>query len=194
MSSRREGSGESSQKRSNPASRDQFTQQNIDRPRKRRELPEKTPRVSVETAEKIPRMDREDIRFGPNRSLHSRKSIPQQRLSEHISRGPERRHTNSPRFQQPILSHRIIGRDVDINTDQIFELLPAPDPELHTRTWRCLNKVYPTASIVEMVTGLDRDEYMEFARIIFTSLPVASVAEMRKSGMVCVAFILLLQS
>ncbi|OBT60562.1 hypothetical protein VE03_09846 [Pseudogymnoascus sp. 23342-1-I1] len=39
------------------------------------------------------------------------------------------------------------------------------------------------ASIVEMVKGLDQEEFMEFARIIMVSLPAASVTDMRKRGM-----------
>ncbi|KFY22608.1 hypothetical protein V493_06484 [Pseudogymnoascus sp. VKM F-4281 (FW-2241)] len=81
------------------------------------------------------------------------------------------------------MSHRIVGRDVDINEERMFDLLPPPDPELHIRTWRSLSRVYSKASIVEMVRGLDREEFMEFARIIMIGLPVTSIADMRRRGM-----------
>jgi hypothetical protein len=142
-------------------------------------------RESVETAERNPRTDREERRFDRRRSLHDRPRIAQRRRLELIARRPERRHSDNAHFREPTVSHRIVGRDVDVNEDRMFDLLPAPDQDLHMRTWRSLNIVYPKASIVEMVTGLNREEYMEFARIILAGLPISSVREMRRRGMVC---------
>lgn len=78
---------------------------------------------------------------------------------------------------------------MDVSDDLMFDRFHAPDRELHMRTWRSLNIVYPKANVVEMVKGLDREEFTEFARIIMISLPVSSVSDMRRRGMVCSRFI-----
>lgn len=88
-------------------------------------------------------------------------------------------------FPSPILSNRIVGQDVEINEDQVSHLVPAPDGELHLRTWKTQGKVHDRTSIIEMLRRLDRDESMEFARIVMISLPARSIADMRKRGLVC---------
>ncbi|KFY56804.1 hypothetical protein V496_06649 [Pseudogymnoascus sp. VKM F-4515 (FW-2607)] len=182
MSFRRERSGESLRGFTNLTRRGEIILRNRDRAWRRRRAREGIGRESVETAERTPRADRADLRFDRNRSHHDRARAPQRRRSEQIIIRPERRHADDIQSREPVLSHRIVGRDVDVKEERMYELLPAPDPELHVRTWRSLNRAYPKANIVEMVTGLDR-EYMEFARIIITSLPATSIVDMRRRGM-----------
>ncbi|KFY44907.1 hypothetical protein V495_03211 [Pseudogymnoascus sp. VKM F-4514 (FW-929)] len=184
MSSRRERSGGSSREITNLTRREDIIRRNHDRARRRLQVRATMGRESVETAERTPRTDREERRFDRRRSLRDRPRIAQRRRLELIARRPERRHTDNAHFREPTVSHRIVGRDVDVNEDRMFDLLPAPDQDLHMRTWRSLNIVYTKASIVEMVTGLNREEYMEFARIIMTGLPTSSVREMRRRGMI----------
>ncbi|OBT84101.1 hypothetical protein VE02_06996 [Pseudogymnoascus sp. 03VT05] len=86
-------------------------------------------------------------------------------------------------FPRPIVSNRIVGQDVEINEDQVFHHVPAPDGELHLRTWKTLGKVHDSTSIIEMPRRLDREESMEFARIVMISLPATSIADMRRRGL-----------
>ncbi|KFX95809.1 hypothetical protein O988_05605 [Pseudogymnoascus sp. VKM F-3808] len=184
MLSWRERSGGSSREFSSFTRREEIIRRNHDRARRRLQVRATMGRESVESAERTPRTDREERRFDRRRSHRDRPTITQRRCPELIARRPERRHSDNAHFRGPTVSHRIVGRDVDVNEDRMFDLLPAPDQDLHMRTWRSLNIAYPKASIVEMVTGLNREEYMEFARIIMTGLPTSSVREMRRRGMI----------
>lgn len=191
MSSWQERSEGTSREFVNIQRQEEITLRNHDRARRRRQGRDRIGRGSFETAERTSRTDRGDLRFDRNRSRHDRARASQRRRSEQIIIRPERRHADNIQFREPVLSHRIVGRDVDVKEERMYELLPAPDPELHVRTWRSLNRAYPRANIVEMVTGLDREEYMEFARIIITSLPETSIVDMRRRGMVCSQIIVL---
>ncbi|OBT42550.1 hypothetical protein VE00_06201 [Pseudogymnoascus sp. WSF 3629] len=79
----------------------------------------------------------------------------------------------STQFPTPIVSNRIVGQDVEINEDQVSHLVPAPDGELHLRTWKTLGKVHDSTSIIEMLRKLDREQSMEFARIARIGMSMA---------------------
>lgn len=189
MSSRREISEVSPRAVTNLTRREEIILRNHDRTRRRLQARARRVRDSVETDDRVRAANNRDIRFNRNRLHHERTRVVPSRRPEQVSRRPEASYEENTQFPEPVVSHRIVGRDVDVNEDLMFDRSPAPDRELHMYTWRSLNRVYPKASIVEMVKGLNREEFMEFARIIMISLPVSSVSDMRRRGMVCPQYI-----
>ncbi|KFZ10611.1 hypothetical protein V501_05114 [Pseudogymnoascus sp. VKM F-4519 (FW-2642)] len=155
MSSRREISEVFPRTIANLTRREEIILRNHDRARRRLQARARSGRDSVETGNRARTANNRDVRFGRNRSHHERPRVAPSRRPEQVSRRLEARYEENSQSPEPVVSHRIVGRDVDVNEDLMFDRLPAPDRELH----------------------------MQFARIIMISLPVSSVSDMRRRGM-----------